>query len=155
MSSTARNVVSAALIVLVAFGLAIAFLRPTSEVIIDPSDPVTGIESATVDTALVTSKREKAGFRFLGITFSSSSYDASVTFTAPEECLEVIERATGWPTGDPRCGPAGSLTGDIAGTGRTAEGRAIVSVAFEVNEQCWDAIETGDRWDRAPESCRG
>lgn len=153
-SISVRNATTAVLIVLVAGALAIAFLRPTSEVVIH-DDPVNGIDAATVDTALVTARTKEGGFRLLGITFSSPTYRVAVSFSAPPSCLDVVSRASHWPTGNEACGPTGSLDGEISGTGISIAGDTLVSVRFEVSEQCWESVALGDVWSQRSEpSCR-
>ena len=146
-----RNITTAVLVVVAAVGLAVAFLRTTSEVVVH-SDPVQGVETATADTALVTSRTKQGGFRLLGITFTSPTYHIAVSFTAPPGCLAVLARSSDWPTGDEACGRPGPFTGEISGSG-TAFGNTIVAVKFEVTEQCWESLKVADLWPGDDPAC--
>lgn len=146
-SSTTRNVTTGVIIALVLGALALALFRPTSVTTVQQGQ-VGEIDDATAETALVVAITEEGGFRFLGITFSSPTHYAQVSFTAPGECSEALAEAETWPTGNSGCGPDGGLAGDIFGGGRTADGRAIVSVRFEIEESCFEVLQVGDVWGR-------
>jgi hypothetical protein len=143
--TSVRNTTTAVLIAVVVGALAIAFLRPTSEIVFHET-PDLDIESATVDAALVISRRQEGGFKAFGIRFSAPTYRVAVSFTAPPDCFEVISRATTWPTGDAACGPTGGIAGELSGLGTTALRDTIVAVTFEVTQDCFDATTVGDRW---------
>jgi hypothetical protein len=140
-----RNTTTGVLIALGFAALAIAFLRPTSEMSVQQTGPL-DVESATAESPLVSSKLEEGGFRAFGITFSDPTYRVAVSFTAPAACAEALVRSTTWPVADGDCGPAGTISGELSGTGRTALGGAFVAVTFEVTGECFDAVAPGDVW---------
>jgi hypothetical protein len=133
------------LITLVLAALAIALLRPTSETVMHHTGPL-DIEGATAESPLIVSKFEEGGFRAFGITFSDPTYRVTVSFSAPAECTGALALSTTWPVPGGDCGPAGTVSGELSGSGRTATGDAVVSVAFEVAEECFDAVAVGVVW---------
>jgi len=144
-NSNVRSVTTGVLIALAVGALGLALLRPTSEIGIETGD-ISGMEEATASDPTITSATKEGGFRFLGITFSSPTYRAQVSFAAPPPCIDVLAGATSWPTGVDACGPHGGIEGEIFGTGRTADGNALVSVRFEIQPECFDVIAVGDTW---------
>lgn len=150
-SSNRRAIATTVLIVLAVVALAIAFLRPTSEITV--SGPTPDFEQGVADAPIVIGLTESGGFKLLGIRFSSPTHRVRVGFEAPLECNDVTASATSWPTGDPRCGPPGVVSGEIAGQGISADQRALVIVEFEVTEECFDSVALGATWPQDSASC--
>ena len=104
-------------------------------------------------TAIVVSKKVEQGTTLFWIVLREDEHGVTVTFTAGEECLAALPDLDAWPPADSPCtGPPG-VSGPLAGSGRTTEGEALISVTIPVTEACFAAIELGTPWSSAPASC--
>ena len=98
------------------------------------------------DEAVVISTGEKEGFTLFWIDFRQPEFNANISFTLPEECQEQLAGRETWPLTGGACeGPEG-IAGPVSGTGRAADGRAIVSVTIDVSEDCFATLRPGQTW---------
>ena len=104
-------------------------------------------------TAIVVSKKVEEGTTLFWIVFREDEHEVTVTFTAGEECLAALPYLDAWPPADSTCtGPPG-ISGLLAGSGRTAEREALISVTIPVTEACYGEVELGMPWSSTPAIC--
>lgn len=148
MNDTRRNLTPVTIaIVAVALLLAIVgSLIGTSETIGTVDSIDFNPDGLSPDEAVVISTAEKEGFTLFWIDFRQSEFSANISFTLPEECQEQLVGRETWPLADGACNGPEGVAGPISGTGRAADGRAIVSVTVDVSKDCFAALRPGQTW---------
>jgi len=148
MNSTKRNLTPVTIaIVAVALLLAIVgSLIGTSETFSTVDSIDFNPDGLSPDEAVVISTAEKEGFTLFWIDFRQPEFSANISFTLPEECQEQLAGRETWPIAGGACdGPEG-IAGPVSGTGRAADGRAIVSVTVDISEDCFATLRPGQTW---------
>jgi hypothetical protein len=148
MNNTKRNLTPVTIaIVAVALLLAIVgSLIGTSETFSTVDSIDFNPDGLSPDEAVVISTAEKEGFTLFWIDFRQPEFSANISFTLPEECQEQLAGRETWPITAGACdGPEG-IAGPVSGTGRAADGRAIVSVTVDISEDCFATLRPGQTW---------
>lgn len=148
---TKRVVGGAIVLVAVVTLLALVFgAASRSETVVD--DEGTFDPNDISEQPLVVDRIESGGFELFGIAITGPDRWLSVGLAVRPEC--VAQDAGGTRLlGDGECGDYGSLAGPLTGSGRTREGVSWVAVRIDVDEDCFRAVEVGDRWPPTDPAC--
>ncbi len=103
--------------------------------------------------AVVIGRSRSGGFSLLGVEFGEVTRKVSVQFYASSSCFDRVTLGDSWPTPFPECATAVSIAGTVAGGGNLPTGESLVVVDAVVTEDCFGAIDRGDRWPPAGGAC--